>query len=523
MRWSARPGGQMPRLQGTPRIIVLEGARRVLSAAALYNRTDTSSLMRPGESGLGLAILAASLLSILAINRDAPLYTNADSILFPIMSLQHVTPFYWGQDRIANFVPLILSPVGSNKWNLLLNLLIFTLAFFWFVILAGYWMFRIAFPMASTRQCQAFTAVLLLITVLIIKPDALFVMSGWGNPYALSYLTLLVAVRLAMKRLSPVNTSASVGCLAIAVGLNPSVVITALFASVMLAYFRYLYGATLIAFSSFVNFEAWLFLKRLGPPPTVPISYSGINLHDINAALMDSAKSMMSSFHLIVLAIFGIVFGAIALLRASSAATDASYRRVFATLLAFGSAWWLAFSVNSWVLANISSFRYFFPAMLILCALVSLLIAGQLLHWPMRLVSCAGLLCLVLAAGALYAPLKPISRWPAFQRVEPYAAYARQHGIRLIAGDYWVVWPTVFRLLDTREAAFGLAVRGGGNEGNLKMFLDSQLSEGRYPDALCVDATTDACVGLANSITKLHWMRVPGTCPGTCSLMEVAH
>jgi hypothetical protein len=212
--------------------------RRLMPATITRNSTAPTPSMNLGKSGICLAILA-SLLAILVINRDAPIYTNADSLLFPIMSLQHVTVFYWGQNRIVNFVPMILSPISSSEWNFLLHLLVFAMSFFWLILFAGYWMFQLAFPKASAVQCQAFTAIFLLITISIIQPGALFEMIGSGDPYALSYLALLVAARLAMKRFGLVNILATFGCLAVAVGLNPSILIPALFGSVMFAYFGY--------------------------------------------------------------------------------------------------------------------------------------------------------------------------------------------------------------------------------------------------------------------------------------------
>jgi len=55
---------------------------------------------------------------------------DADVILNSIMSLQKVTLFYWGQNRLLNLVPFILSPITNPGYNLAAHLVFFSFTFF---------------------------------------------------------------------------------------------------------------------------------------------------------------------------------------------------------------------------------------------------------------------------------------------------------------------------------------------------------------------------------------------------------
>ncbi len=43
---------------------------------------------------------------------------NADSLIPIFVSLEHWTPFYWGQDRFGMLLPLLALPIKSSFWNL---------------------------------------------------------------------------------------------------------------------------------------------------------------------------------------------------------------------------------------------------------------------------------------------------------------------------------------------------------------------------------------------------------------------
>jgi len=73
------------------------------------------------------------MLSMLSVNYYVPEYLNADVILNSIMSLQNVTLFYWGQNRLINIIPFLLQIVNNPTINLATHLLLFSYVYFWLI------------------------------------------------------------------------------------------------------------------------------------------------------------------------------------------------------------------------------------------------------------------------------------------------------------------------------------------------------------------------------------------------------
>ncbi len=61
---------------------------------------------KESKAGLWADGLLILVLSLLTVNAFAPRFLNADVILNSVMSLQNVTLFVWGQNRLLNVVPL---------------------------------------------------------------------------------------------------------------------------------------------------------------------------------------------------------------------------------------------------------------------------------------------------------------------------------------------------------------------------------------------------------------------------------
>ena len=68
-------------------------------------------------------------MSVLTVLKHAPAALNADILLNSIMSLQKVTLFYWGQNRLLSILPFIVAPATDPAVNLALVLLITYLFF----------------------------------------------------------------------------------------------------------------------------------------------------------------------------------------------------------------------------------------------------------------------------------------------------------------------------------------------------------------------------------------------------------
>jgi hypothetical protein len=84
---------------------------------------------------------------------------HADSLMYPMISLWHWTPFYWGQDRFGMLVPLLARPIGNPLANLLVQdfLNIFS-GLAAFVLLARYMSRDAAYPALGILGAASFLA-----------------------------------------------------------------------------------------------------------------------------------------------------------------------------------------------------------------------------------------------------------------------------------------------------------------------------------------------------------------------------
>src|SRR5690349_4454837 len=114
----------------------------------------------------------AVLLAALAVNRFAPAALHADTLLFPIMSMQHVTPFLWGQDRLLNVVPFLFAPVGAAHANLAAHLFAFALSFFLLLCIAAHVVVKMHGDATASLNVLLAFAIALVSTLVIFRPAA---------------------------------------------------------------------------------------------------------------------------------------------------------------------------------------------------------------------------------------------------------------------------------------------------------------------------------------------------------------
>src|SRR6516162_9487146 len=141
------------------------------------------------------------------------------------MSLQRVTPFYWGEDRLASFIPFILSPITQPNLNLIAHLFIFSLSFFFFLFLCARLIVKLAGDRDSNTSILTAFGILLVASLLVLTPLASYAFILEGQPYALSYSFLIVAfLRCLCKSESlRLNWALVSFTMFIGMGLNPSI------------------------------------------------------------------------------------------------------------------------------------------------------------------------------------------------------------------------------------------------------------------------------------------------------------
>jgi hypothetical protein len=98
----------------------------------------TPPAMRPRQlASLANALAASWLLvvSALPVIAYAPDFIGADTVLGSIMSLQNVTLYFWGQNRLLNVLPFAVSWITDPQSNLLALLYLASLASFSLLLL----------------------------------------------------------------------------------------------------------------------------------------------------------------------------------------------------------------------------------------------------------------------------------------------------------------------------------------------------------------------------------------------------
>ena len=139
--------------------------------------------------GWGLLLLA---LAALSVNRLAPAHLNADVLLQSVMSLQRVTLFYWGQNRLMNFLPLLLQGIRDPQLNLYALLGLAALAHHAWLLALAHGMRELA----GAGQRVSLLALFLLLTALslgVLREYELFSLIVWHFEYSLPALLGLLA------------------------------------------------------------------------------------------------------------------------------------------------------------------------------------------------------------------------------------------------------------------------------------------------------------------------------------------
>ncbi len=446
--------------------------------------------------------LACVLAAPLLVNRLAPAFLDADTVLLALMSTQKVTLFYWGQDRYANVLPLLLSPVWDVACNLAAHLWLDAAA--WLLLLEAVSDLALQLtgqPPTRARRVRLF-AMLVAVPLLVLRPFALYQFAVAGQPYALSFCLLLLAGALWRRR-------ARVACalvLVAALGINPSLVLTV---PALMAFQAWRGQARAwLGFAALVGlaFGLWTVLSRTYPLHS-PSSYLELAPRGFVSALLVSVADIRNH------AIFPRNFIGLSLLAAllwwRLPVPPVPRALAVAVVLAMtvGFVMWLFFLTNRWVQDNNAVFRYFMP--LLMAPLLALAVAlARVADGVPRLRS--GLACVCLAVFLLFAlrPPRPFADYHAFAAAAPTVQLVQEHHVRYLAGDYWTVWPAIFTLQRAGTPPFGAFSRGIALQAEIVAALAADRAAGRTPTVLCVHKPVPTCQEQLRKVTGLEWPRV---------------
>jgi len=458
--------------------------------------------MTPRQTATTQAIVIAGWLlavSTLTIIRFAPPNLNADVILNGVMSLQNVTLYYWGQNRLLNLLPFTAMWVEDAGLNLGLQIGIASASFFGLLLFLAMFARR-AVGGDRSLVLPVFVALSSLYLV-VVRPEGIHQSALGHHEHSLAALMAAAAVYIAWFSgvRAWLRAALATPLVVLAIGLNPAMALALGPAALGAMLYRRRIDRTDAALLAVTvaSFCGWTYVSSLHGAS----SYGALDFSRYPAQVLAAAGGLASLVNLPLLA--AALAGGIAIRvvqRLSTAAAGpvprsaAGYASAF--LLLFFIGWILFFSANAWVQANAMHARYFIPAGFALLAMAALGLAALLRDARPWLRAAIVLPLAVAAIGLTATRPVPFEQYAVFRTVgslpRPESGF--------YAGDYWRVWPTVFRDLMAGETAFGLTTRGEGNRKAVLRHVRAEIDRTGAFSVLCIRQPVETCVAQVREI-----------------------
>jgi hypothetical protein len=355
-------------------------------------------------------------------------FQNADSLVPVLVSIQHWTPFYWGQDRFGMLVPLLAMPVRNPLGNLLLQ--------GWLMSLAALMAPFVVTRYLGVQECFIVGA-LANILFLLVAPTA--VQFDWlvAQPYALSITLGFSSLLLIEGAPNVLSWVFAIGLMLLAnwvdagifVILCPAVVVTGRSRTCSL-------GLTI------AGAAAGIAVPRILPLPHTTTAFTPVTewpsgwvrlLRNTLAVTIESGSGSLLAI--------GTALGAIAvwiLVR--------NHRLINPALVAIavGLANWMIVGASEWVRLNLYNPRYVYPSLMMFGIAAAVVLNVPWHRHPKAMTIAA---CIVLVVTSIVRYGRPsLTRLERsldvrFGRITPAVLDAHAN---VIAGEYWAVWPEVF-------------------------------------------------------------------------------
>lgn len=453
----------------------------------------------PAHRTAFIALCIATLAAGLALPMTSVLagMQNGDGVLTSLISTQRLTWYFWGQDRLLNFLPALAFPFRNPETNL--HVQVFLRAAFAFLspvavicLFRGSW--RYVLVVAVATEC---------ILALALTPYGAFNMWVEHNPCGTALVLFgLSAWLFGMERNGPRALAGLTLFLAYAV--NIALITWSLpFLAVALA-FGIRERRWLVLFS-LANCAALLLAWAHSHWVGEPVTTFGVKFS--MQAILSGYRSIAGQLSIAIMAVI-FVLGLIA------TALRPSREGGMAILVAVGMvAAVSALSCLSWLQTNEHHIRYFltFITVFVACCVYAVVRAlpPSMTRMPMQAAA-----ALVLGAVMFFVGLRGVSATP-FELVDPHwreparaeARLAIDEHAALIIGDFWDVWPAVMyarsglRDADQADAPlYGAAFRGHP----LRKKMDAIFAA--HPEgvlSLCLQATVDDCAKTAKFFGQL--------------------
>lgn len=438
----------------------------------------------------------------LTVIKYAPPYLDADVILNSVMSLQRVTLFYWGQNRLLNVLPVLAFPFRDPNWNLSAVLLITSLSFCGLVYVFSWLVSSISPDSSSDRPTLTLKVFVIMssLTLLVFKPGTIYTMALAHIEYSGAVLLGVLAVLLLTRARLQSLWSHYLGwtALFIAFGMNPSIIIPMVFLTLaLIGYDGVIRRSHLVlGLGAVLVFVLWFIISRLYGGP----AYGGVNLADWAAGWRTSLTNIVSNIEPMVLLSITLL-----VVTAQAAVAYVTKRRrtwnrkewfflVFGVL--FSISWFMVFSMNDWVAQNQYHWRYFSFILFVAILLGAIFVRRLLENLGPGLSTVLMMACAGIGIGSLYSEIKAFSEYQIFHEVDGLS----EPGSGLYSGDYWMAWPSVMRDLMAGHESYGLVYRGDTNAGAAREFVAMAIERNGNAVVRCLEAEPKECLESINAV-----------------------
>ncbi|HEY4093130.1 MAG TPA: hypothetical protein VGN46_16580 [Luteibacter sp.] len=427
-------------------------------------------------------------------------FQDGDGLMTALISTQKLTWYFWGQDRLLNFIPALASPFSDLETNLRVQIFLRTL--FAFLAPAGILCF-----LTDNRRTQALGVMMTTgIMTLALSAYGAFNLFVQHNPFATSLVLTWFAWRLFQRG-----------------GIAAQIVVVPLMAIA--------YAVNLALFAVTVPLMGLIFV--LGSHPRLKVLAFGLlnvvalyiavrhaaiygDMHGTSFGLSVSVDAMRSGYTSVANAVaWPWVLTACLIMLAVG-----TWRGVPRTLTALGIVFGFVLMIGvlscaSWAQDNGFNIRYYLVFVLaVVSASVYMLFAAEE-HSPLPSIVAPAACGLLLIVG-FFAGLGGISSTPHAMLQPPWrnesppiAALAIQERTPLIVGSFWDAWSAVYEVnirADKPFVAYGGAMRGR----DLRDRVAAMASPDGTIRALCFLDTPQACAGQASNGLKTPMTPVAG-------------
>lgn len=448
-----------------------------------------------------ISLIWVLILSALTTNKYSPELLNADVIINSVMSLQKVTLYYWGQNRLLNVLPFIFSSITEPSVNLLAVLFFTSICFY----LLLYYFSRMAVVLLGAGKNDEISLKVFILTsalyVFIFKPFAIFEISLAHIEYSFPALLLSFASFNMLRNQESNNKFLwliiSFLMIFTATGLNPSTLIPVVFVAIGSVFYKkkIRFGELSLVTISVFSFVIWNAVsKKYGNMP-----YNDFKIEILLTGLekvLNGLFSVINLPYLLLLIILISLFKIIYLIYFKNSSHNNLFSFCSSSLVIFATSWFLFFSASRWVEMSLFVWRYFIFAIFAVLFMLSI----YLLNFIEKLDNVKSWILtgtiFLLVSLSLISPIRSFSEYKVFQRVNSLT----EPGSNLYAGDYWVVWPSVLRDMMHGHEAYGLTFRGDANRATVGEYVRKRINQNGSVSVFCLNDQAENCINQVNSI-----------------------